>query len=498
MTPSPDSLADSRIGRRVLATVRRTIAEYEMAAPGAAVLVGVSGGPDSVALLHVLLCLAPEYGWRLAVAHLNHGLRPAADDDAGFVAALAAKLKLDCHLQKKDVAGFCARRRLSLEEAGRLARYAFFEDVAVRHGFDKIALGHQADDNAELVLMFILRGSGSLGLAGIPPVRAKRIIRPLIRLSRREILEVLEAAALAFVTDRSNRDSRFMRNRIRNQLMPRLRDSCNPRVSAALNRLAEIQRQEHLWIEEVADALYRDARLPAPAGTLRLSLSRLARHPVAAQRRILRKAIGDIKGDLRRISFAHVKSATDLLAPGRRRGRLTLPQGLVVERSADIVKISLSDAPARPKPGVGADGRPASFYHIVGKPGAEPVTVAIAETGCRIVFSTVSVQAAVDCRQAGQGVAFFDMNRLSFPLTLRSIRAGDRFRPFGLRGSQKISKYFVDHKVPREKRPTCPVLLSRGRIIWLVGHRTADDCGLTPGTQDVVRAEITCLAGDRD
>ncbi|MFZ0241961.1 MAG: tRNA lysidine(34) synthetase TilS [Desulfobacterales bacterium] len=499
MTPTPNSLADSPIGRRILATVRRTITDYEMAGSGAAVLVGVSGGPDSVALLQILQYLTPEYGWRLAVAHLNHGLRREADDDAGFVAALAAGLKLECHTLKKDVARFGSHRRLSLEEAGRMVRYDFFEEVAARHGFDKIALGHQADDNAELMLMFILRGSGSLGLAGIPPVRAKRIIRPLIRLSRRDILDTLNAAGLAYVTDRSNRDSRFMRNRIRHRLMPLLRDSYNPQVSAALNRLAEIQRQEHGWIEVVADALYRDARLPAPAGTLRLSIPRLARHPVAAQRRILRKAIGEIKGDLRRISFAHLKSATDLLSLNRRDGRIVLPEGLVLVRSADSLRMSMGDVPVRGKSIAGADILPVTCCHVVDKPaGQEPVIVAMADTGCRVIFSTVTAGAAADYRQAGQRVAFFDMNRLSFPLTLRRIRAGDRFRPFGLRGSQKISKYLIDHKVPREKRPTCLVLLSQGRIIWLVGHRTGDEGGMTPATRDIMRAEITCLPGDRD
>ncbi|MFZ1198721.1 MAG: tRNA lysidine(34) synthetase TilS [Desulfobacterales bacterium] len=498
MTPAQHAPANRSIRRRILATVRRTLADYEMAGSGAAVLVGVSGGPDSVALLHILHGLAPQYGWRLAVAHVNHDLRPEADDDAGFVAALAGGLKLDCHVVKKDVAGFAARQRLSLEEAGRTLRYGFFEDVAARHGFDRIALGHQADDNAELVLMFILRGSGSLGVAGIPPVRANRIIRPLIRLARRDVLDYLAATGLAYVTDGSNRDSRFMRNRIRTRLMPLLRDSFNPKVGAALNRLAEIQRQEHYWIEEVAEALYRDARLPAPAGTLRFSIPRLARHPVAAQRRILRMAIANIKGDLQRISFAHLEAAIDLLAANRRDGRLTLPDGIVAVRSADSLSISISHAPARQKSVAEAQIPPIFFCHAVGRPREEPVIVTIAETGCRVIFSTVSAGAAACYRQAGQRVAFFDINRLSFPLTLRSIGAGDRFRPFGLRGSQKISKYLIDHKVPREKRPACPVLLSEGRIIWLVGHRTANDCGLTSATRDILRAEITCLPVDRD
>ena len=498
MTSTHNAPENSHIRRRVLETVKRTIAEYEMVVSGTTLLVGVSGGPDSVALLHILQHLTSEYGLRLAVAHLNHGLRKEADDEAEFVAALSAGLGLACYTKKEDVSHYRHRHRLSLEEAARIRRYAFYDDIATRHHFDKIALGHQADDNAELVLMFMIRGSGPVGFAGIPPVRAGRIIRPLIRLPRRDILDYLKTVGLAYVTDRSNRDMRFMRNRIRGHLVPLLRRSYNPKISEALNRLADIQREEQAWIEGIADTLYRDVRLTDDANRLHLSIAQLVRQPKAAQRRIIRKAIVDMKGDLRRISFAHVTAALDLLSVDRPDGMLDLPDGIILERTGNVLRVSKRSGPARPKPGAIEEIYPLTFCYGVKKPDKVAVIVTVEVIDCRVIFSTVAAGASENLRQAGQQVAFFDMNSLNFPLTLRNVRAGDRFRPFGLQGTQKIKKYFIDHKVPREKRRACPVLLSGGRIIWLVGHRLADDCRVTPATREILRAEIACLTSDHD
>ncbi len=498
MGSTHNALASNHARRRILETVKRTICEHKMLGSGAAILVGVSGGPDSVALLHILQNLTSEYGLRLAVAHLNHGLRKESDDEAEFVASMSAGYGLACYTKKEDVSRYRHRNRLSLEEAARIRRYAFYDEIATRHHFDKVALGHQADDNAELVLMFMIRGSGPVGFAGIPPVRADRIIRPLIRLSRREILDYLEMVGLAYVTDRSNRDMRFMRNRIRNHLLPLLRGSYNPKISEALNRLAAIQREEQDWIEDIADTLYRDVRMTDDTHRLHLSVTQLVRQPAAAQRRIIRKAIGEIKGDLRRISFAHVKAAVDLLSADRTNGMLDLPDGVILERMGNILRVSERSGSARPKPDAVAEIFPLTFCYGVKKPDEAAVSVTVEEIDCRVIFSTVAAGTSENLRQAGQQVAFFDMNSLIFPLTLRNVRAGDRFRPFGMKGTQKIKKYFIDHKVPKEERRACPVLLSGDCIIWLVGLRSADDCRVTAVTREILRAEIACLAGDRD
>jgi len=498
MASTHNAPESSRARRRILETVKRTIAEYEMVVSGTAVLVGVSGGPDSVALLHILQHLTSDYGLRLAVAHLNHGLRKEADDEAEFVASLSAGLGLACYIKKEDVSHYRHRHRLSLEEAARMRRYAFYDDIASRHHFDKIALGHQADDNAELVLMFMIRGSGPVGFAGIPPVRADRIIRPLIRLPRRDILDYLKTIDFAYVTDHSNRDMRFMRNRIRNHLVPLLRGSYNPKISEALNRLADIQREEQDWIEGIVDTLYRDVRLTDDANRLHLSITQLMRQPKAAQRRIIRKAIGELKGDMRRISFAHVRAAVDLLSVDRPDGMLDLPDGIMLERLGNVLNVSKRSGPARPKTDALEENYPLTFCYSVKKPDEVAVIITVEEIDCRVIFSTVAGGASENLRQAGQQVAFFDMNSLHFPLTLRNIRAGDRFRPFGLQGTQKIKKYLIDHKVPREKRRACPVLLNGGCIIWLMGYRLADVCRVTPATREILRAEIACLTGDHD
>jgi tRNA(Ile)-lysidine synthase len=291
---------------------------------------------------------------------------------------------------------------------------------------------------------------------------------------------------------------RFMRNRIRGQLVPLLRRSYNPKISEALNRLADIQREEQTWIEEIADTIYRDARLSDDAHRRHLSIAQLVRQPRAAQRRIIRKAIVDIKGDLRRISFAHVRAAVDLLSVDRQGGRLDLPDGIVLERIGNVLRVSKRSGPARPKPGAVEEIYPATFCYGVKRPDEVAVIVTVAEIDYRVIFSTVAAGASANLRKAGQQVAFFDIDSLIFPLTLRNVRAGDCFRPFGLQGTQKIKKYFIDHKVPREKRQTCPVLLNGGRIIWLMGHRMAEDCRVTPDTREILRAEMTCLTGDRD
>ncbi|MBW2170623.1 MAG: tRNA lysidine(34) synthetase TilS, partial [Deltaproteobacteria bacterium] len=228
-----------------MSAVKAAIGHYHMLAQGDAVLVGVSGGPDSVALLHSLVAIAPKWSLRLVVAHLNHQLRgPTADEEAAFVSKIAAGLGIPCKIASRNVAEYGIRYRLSVQEAARAVRYAFYDEVAAEYSADKIALGHHADDSAESILIHLLRGTGPLGLVGIPPVRDGRIIRPLIDLTRKEILAYLERHGLEYVLDRSNLDTDYLRNRIRHQLLPLLREEYNPNMVDALNRLGSILGDE--------------------------------------------------------------------------------------------------------------------------------------------------------------------------------------------------------------------------------------------------------------
>jgi tRNA(Ile)-lysidine synthase len=495
MSPTAHRPPNKEIGRRVLDSARKTITEFDMICPGDTVLIGVSGGPDSVALLNVMNQLVPELSLKLAAAHLNHGLRKEAAEEAAFVASICDSLGLTCHIGKEDVNRHRRRHKLSVEEAGRKLRYAFYKSLVTVHGYDKIALGHHADDNAELILMFMLRGCGPAGFSGIPPIRDGIIIRPLIRLTRKDILSYLEATELRSLSDRSNQDNRFLRNRIRNKLIPHLQKYYNPQIVPALNRLSDILREESTWMTGVTASHYNDVQRPEGKGQCQLSAVKLMRLPKAARRRVIRMAISEVKGDLRRITFAHVEAILRLIESKRQRPVVALPGGLAVRRIDENLCIFAGDQQKGTRAGAFGERRSPSFLYRVERPQPPrylPVVVHIEEIGWRITFALTKVADLASVRRTGQGAALFDMSSLNFPLILRNAQPGDRFTPYGLQGSQKVKKYFIDHKVPRERRWECPVLVSGDRIAWLVGHRIADGCKVTPNTGWVLRAELAC------
>ena len=297
--------------------VEQTVKTYGMLKPVDSVLVGVSGGPDSVALFHLLLTFAPRFSLRLGVAHLNHCLRQNdSDKDADFVASLAGRFDIPFYMHKANVRNYQLKNKLSLEEAARRVRYTFLIKKAEKNRFNKIALGHHFDDNAELVLMNLFRGSGPLGISGIPPVRDGKIIRPLIQSNRSEIIAFLDQNGIKYISDASNRDTRFLRNRIRHDLIPLLKTSYNPKISQSLNRLASIISAEEEWIENVIHPLFEKATINIQDAQIALSVSILNQIHLAAQRRIIRKAISKIKGNLRRIGLTHIDSAIDLVESG--------------------------------------------------------------------------------------------------------------------------------------------------------------------------------------
>ncbi|MCK5192929.1 MAG: tRNA lysidine(34) synthetase TilS, partial [Desulfobulbaceae bacterium] len=447
---------------KLLRTVEQTVTTYGMLKPKDSVVIGVSGGPDSVALLHVLLTLAPRFSLRLVVAHLNHCLRQSnSDKDAAFVASLAKKCDLPCYIHKEDVRKYQLENKLSLEEAARRVRYTFLNSVAETNRFNKIALGHHFDDNAELVLMNIFRGSGPLGLSGIPPVREGKIIRPLLGLKRSELIDFLDENGLKFVADATNRDTRYLRNRIRHNLIPLLKTSYNPNIIETLNRLASIIRFEEEWIEDVIHPLFEKAVSSMQDDHVALSVPKLDGMHIAAQRRIIRKAIASIKGDLRRISFAHIDSATNLLERGPACGTLDLPNRIRIWRNGDVLLFSKEKNALRDLDVQFGQTKTIPFkYKII-----KPESIFIKEINAYIKFTEMGVENLPAFDSTGQNTGFFDRMALSFPLVLRNFRPGDRFKPLGMTGTQKLKKFFIDKKVPKKERARCPILLCRGKII---------------------------------
>lgn len=474
---------------RLMSTVRQTVSEFKMIAPRDALLVGVSGGADSVALLHILVRLVPVYAVRLAVAHLNHGLRGTdADRDADFVASLAHRLALPFFGRREDTREYQKRFRLSPEEAGRRLRYRFFDSVCAEHGYKKIALGHHADDNAELVLMQLIRGGGLESLAGIPPVRDGIVIRPMIRLTKQQILDYCRTAGFAHVADKTNRDRRHLRNRVRRDLLPALRKDYNPSVVRSLNRLCEVVRDELRWTEDLFEARFQSAVTAEQGGRLQLSLGYLRSCPAALARRIIRKAIATVKGDLRHIGFVHTEAVRQLILSGTTGSRVHLPDRIQVQTAADELILTRHDVNLR------SLSEPDAFQHRyhyrIAPLTTEPLIVTVSQARVQIIFSCVTTDIQGLPPGAGQQRANFDMDKLRFPMVLRNVRAGDRFVPLGAGGTQKVKKYFIDHKVPRHQRACCPVLVSDGQIIWVVGHRIAEPAKVTTATSRVLTATL--------
>lgn len=432
---------------------------------GETVLVAVSGGADSVALLHVLMALAGELSLRLHVLHVDHGLRPDSDRDAEFVRRLAERLDVPA-----DVVRVAVPAGGSVEAAARAARYAALQAGARRVDAERIAVGHTADDQAETVLMRMLAGAGVRGLAGIPPVRG-RIVRPLLDVRRRDVVAMLQAAGLPWLEDPSNRDPKFLRNRIRHELLPLLSASYSADVVPALERIARLCRETLGAVERMAAREL--AGLATTAGdAIVLPQAALAELPQQVAAEVLRQAAARLGSRAPLRAWAHRGLARVLASPPPRRAfRLG---GVTVETSSG--RIRLATAPARPLP--------ARELTVPGR-------VELPEIGrvleARIVEATESERPRVRQR------VVFDAGLAPSRFTVRARRAGDRFAPFG-GGDRRLKSFLIDEKIPRWERSRVPLVEADDRIFWVAGVRRGRDAPVTPATRRVLELTLNPLA----
>lgn len=465
----------------------RAIMENAMLAFGDRVLVGVSGGPDSVALLHVLLELGRENNYHIGVAHVDHGLREdASKRDAAFVEDLAKKRNVPYYVKRIDLAAVQEKIGGNLEEAGRDARYRFFHETADRYGFERIAVGHHLDDDAELILMNIIRGSGPAGTAGIAPVRG-RIVRPLIHCLRSEIQSYLHAKKIPFVHDESNDNIRFHRNHIRHCLIPAL-EHYNPRVVENLHRLGQIAGLENRWIEEWIAPVFDAAVIERSNGRLVLDAEKAGEQHAALKRRMIRNAICAVKGNLRRIGYTHIDAVIRLLEKPAPSGRVDLPDRIRVTRRNRRLLFTAEKQSLR-SPALA--GRPVSrsyYEYRVTEKQAVSGRIDIPEAGVHIVLTRMAAE-DMDVLPSGNTAAL-DWDRLVFPLYIRNMRPGDRFMPLGMRQTQKVKDFFINNKIPVHKRGGIPLLQSGGQVAWIAGLRMDDRFKITRETKTVLRAEV--------
>lgn len=435
----------------MLTAVQAWIGRHRLPAAGDKVLAACSGGPDSLALVHSLNRLKEEYGFSLAVAHVNHGLRGAeADADAAFVREFSGSLGLPFYETAVDAAAFAAAEGRSLEDAARILRYRFLRAKASELGGAFIATGHHRGDQAETVLLNLFRGAGGAGLGGMKPV-AGGIIRPLLAVDRAEIDAYCQAHGLSPRLDSSNLNTEYLRNFLRLELIPRLETVFNAGIAATLCRTAEVVGDEHEFVAAAARGLWPEV-VSGEAGMLTVDIQALGGLHVALRRELIRQAVGKCRGDLKGISFFHVEKLLELAAGGATGKVVELPGGPVVRTEYGKLVFAAAPPPAA---------------------GIEPPGVAVAVPGTTPVPALgiiVTARLSSGCPEdGGPDSAVFDWEELTPPIRVRTRQAGDRFRP----GGKKVKEFLIDAKVPQHRRSEVPVLTDGLGVIWLGGIRQA-------------------------
>ena len=458
----------------MLDRIQRTIHRYAMFTPGMAVGVAVSGGADSVCLLHILL----DRDLRLHVLHLNHNLRGnESRADAEFVRDLAARLGLPCTIREADFAA----SHDNLEQAGRHARLAFFREMRESGAVERIALGHTRSDQAETVLYRFLRGSGTAGLSGIRPTIADGIVRPLIEVDREEIEMFLRERGIPWREDPSNRSPHFDRNRIRHYLLPELEREWNPAIRRTLAQTADwAQAEESYWETEI-DRL-SERLLTHKNGAILLENAALLSQPAAVARRLVRRAIQLSKGDLRGIDFCHILAVLDLASRPDGHGRTQVP-GLEVIRSFDWLRFAR----------FGID--PLAYRLTVPVPGRLQIPVSGLQISLELIEKSETT-GLLDYVYNG-GMDGLDWPRVSGSLMIRNWQPGDRYQPAGHSGQEKIKTLFQQARIPLWERRQWPVLVDGESIVWVRRFGVAAGVAAHSDSRSILRIRVVETAESR-
>jgi tRNA(Ile)-lysidine synthase len=442
--------------------------------PGASILVGLSGGADSVALTCALLELRDPLALKIAAAHLNHRIRGGESDrDEDFVRAMCARLGVELIVERAERLG-APRWRANLEERARDARREFLDRVSDRLGAGLVALGHHRDDQAETVLMRLMRGAGAAGMAAMAERGPGKLIRPMLAISRAEIRAYLESRAIPFVEDSSNASLDILRNRIRAELIPMLERDYAPGLSG---RLAEVAAEMRSLDDLVGTIAGREIDAMRSGGDA-LDVSGFGAMDRAVQAAAIRRFFSERLGSLRRISRAHIEAVRNLILEGGPSDTIDLPGGWRAEREYNLFRLS--------RPGAEIESGAAGF------------SVPIAHDGITIVeaagfkFEASTIAAADVSTPDSLLVAKFDAAKIADSgLVARTFMRGDRMHPMGMRGRRKVHDVFVDRKVPRARRDRFPIVTLGGEIAWLPGLARADCAIVSEDTQAVLRVEAS-------
>ncbi len=462
-------------------TVKRALQDFSLLNSGHTIVVAVSGGADSTVLLHTLASLRQELQIGLIGAHLNHGFRgEEAEEDAEFVRELCIRLNVPSVIEFEDVPSRMKRSGLSAQVSAREARHSFLRRVMEEVGGERIALGHNRNDKIETILLNLLRGTGLEGLSPLSEA-AFPLIRPLINVSRAEIETYCVEVDLHFRTDSSNSKTDYRRNRMRTELLPYLSAHFNPRVGDALIRLSELADDDNSLLEELANQSFVRIRERSPEDRITLKRESLLLNPRALQRRMLRRAVSELRGDRQNLTFETVEGVLEALESGLK-GSVTLPSG---ENGSFLIRYDSLQVSVEP---VAIKSSPISRQIEIAIPGTTifPGTEWRFET--KIVKKTESVlkEIALCASDEESGtlegeslyIYLVALDLVKFPLSLRSWKQGDRMRPKGMQGTKKLQDIFIDKKIPVSERHRKPLLVDfggDGDILAVMGVQSSEN-----------------------
>lgn len=459
---------------QMLDKVKKAIERHQLISPGDKVVVAVSGGPDSVCMLHILHRLEDELNIQLFGAHLNHNFRGIeAQMDAQYVAKLCETLNIMCFVKSMDVLKYSNEKGLSSEEAGRILRYQFFDEIVEKVGASKIAVAHNQNDQAETVLMRLLRGAGIQGLTAIHYKRGN-IIRPLLDVTRKEIEEYCNKHNLSPRIDHTNYQPIYYRNKIRLQLIPLLEESYNPNIVEGLARTAEILKVDNEFLEEKALEAFESLKIAEKDGCLELLLEDINKLHCALQSRVFRLAAEALVGKKEALEYKHIQSIQDLLQKGETGKKVILPMGITVKKSYERVIFTTQEEKENEK-----------FIYQLPQEGC----IYIDELEGKFNIQVLE-KSAINEISAGKYLKYFDYEKVKSVLNVRNRKDGDRFWPLGVDGSKKLKDFLIDHKIERHKRDKIPLVCDGDQIMWVVGYRISENYKVTDETKKILAIQF--------
>ncbi|WP_058486501.1 tRNA lysidine(34) synthetase TilS [Defluviitalea phaphyphila] len=448
-----------------------TIKKYNMITMGDKIIVGVSGGADSMCLLHLLKELSNELDFSITVVHVNHGLRGKdAQEDAEFVENICKEWGIAFNLYHIDIKKEAKKRKCSEEEAGRILRYEIFEEERKKVNGNKIAIAHNMNDQAETVLMQLFRGSGLKGLGGISPVRGN-IIRPLLEITREEIEDYCVKNHIEYRHDYTNDLNIYTRNKIRNEIIPLIKENINPNIVKTLYNMSTIIKEEDIFLDKKAKSLLKEAIEKETKNYLVINNIKFNSYDDVIKKRIIRIILEKLIGSLKDIASKHILDIIELSKKGTGK-KINLPKKLVVKTQYDELIFQLGETNIQ------------NFFYKIDIPSS----LFIEEIGLTIETKLLNREKFTLFNQDVYTKSF-DYDKIEGSLCIRTRKPGDRI--ILKNGNKKLKDFFIDSKIPRDEREKIPLLADGNKILWVIGYRYSDAYKITANTNRILQVKVS-------